>query len=189
MRVLGPVLLTLALTACVTRDPSIQLTAPTQSSGPWRIEQAVDRITGDAIPKAWVTTIKTTYTRTGTHWPATVALTCFDKRPIVRIAFAYKIGSNKNSKVAYRFDEKPGQDAEATILPDYKTVIIDDKRAVTRFLEELAEANTLLVRVNSLFAGRATAEFPVAGAPPAIAAVTAGCGADAPKRTAAAAGK
>lgn len=185
MRALGLILLTVMLTACVTRDPSVTLTAPTQSSGAWRIEQAVDRVTGDAIPKAWVTTSRTNYTRTGTAWPATVALTCFDRKPIVRIAFGYKIGSNKNSKVAYRFDDKTGGNADATILPDYKTIIIDDKKTVTTFMDELAGASMLLVRVDSLFAGRATALFPVAGAPPAIDAITAGCGADAPKRTAA----
>lgn len=188
MRAFGPVLLASALCACVTDDASIQRTAPTQSSGAWRIEQGIDRITGVPAPKAWITTTKTTYTRTSTHWPATLALTCFDKQPIVRIVFKFKIGSNKNAKIAYRFDETPGHDAEATILLDYKTILIDDKAAVRRFMEELAGANVLLVGVNSLFAGRATAEFPVAGALAAIAVITSDCGSDAPKHTAAARG-
>ena len=135
----------------------------------------MDRISGDPAPKAWIATTKTTYTRTGTPWPAVIALTCFQKRPIIRFIFEYKIGSNKNSTVAYRFDDKPGRDAEATILPDYKTIVIDDKAEVARFMDELASSNVLLVRVNSLFAGRSTAEFRVQGAPPAIEAITAGC--------------
>ena len=182
--------LALTASACVIRDASVQLTAPPQSSGAWKIKQRIDRISGEPAPVAFIITSRTTYTRTSNLYAAGLELACFNKRPVVRLVFGFRIGSNKNSNVAYRFDDRSGRDAEATILPDYKTILIDDKTEVARFLDELASSSLLLVRVNSLFAGRSTAEFRVHGAPPAIEAITAGCPLpNAPKRAAARAGR
>lgn len=186
MRAILLIGLALAAGACVTRDASVQLTAPPTSSGAWKIEQRIDRISGEPAPVASIITSRTTFTWTSNFYAAGIELACFEKRPVIRIVFGHRIGSKKNSNVAYRFDEKPGREPEARILPDYKTIVIDDKAEVARFIEDLASANLLLVRVNSLFAGRATAEFRVQGAPPAIETITAGCPLpNASKRTAA----
>jgi hypothetical protein len=185
MRAAVLVILAFVLGACVTRDASVQLTAPPQTSGAWKIEQRVDRISGEPAPAAFIVTSRTTYTRTNNFYAAGLELACFNKHPVIRLVFGFRIGSNRNSIVAYRFDEKPGRDAVATILADHKTIVIDNQAEVSRLMEELASSNVLLVRVNSLFAGRSTAEFRVQGAPPAIAAIIAGCPwPDAPKRTA-----
>ena len=64
MRAAVLVILAFVLGACVTRDASVQLTAPPQTSGAWKIEQRVDRISGEPAPVAFIVTSRTTYTRT-----------------------------------------------------------------------------------------------------------------------------
>jgi hypothetical protein len=177
MRAFVHVGLAFLLCGCLARniDASIKLTAPTEKFGAWRVQHAVDRITGEPTPKALIETAKTSYTKSDTAWPATIALTCYQRRPIIRFVFDHKIGSNSNSTFAYRLDDKPGREPDATILPDYKTIVIDDGADVAQFMDELASSTTLLVRVNSIFAGRSTAEFRVEGAGPAVAAVMTAC--------------
>ena len=130
---------------------------------------------------AWIRTLSTSNSKTWENRPAVLQLMCFKGNPIVRLNFATRAGSNRNSTVGYRFDEKPGREVSATFMPDFRTVIIDEKPEVEQFLNELAESNRLLVRVTSLYAGRTTAQFVLTGAPDAIEAAYAPCRAKADK--------
>ena len=113
--------------------------------------------------------------------PASMQLTCFDGKPMVRFAFEFKVGTDPNSTLGYRFDEKPGHDnIAARFLQEYRTVVIEDRAAVTTFANELATSGTLVIRIRSLAAGRTTAEFKLDGAPAAIEAAFAGCPLTAP---------
>ena len=108
--------------------------------------------------------------------PAQLQLTCFERNPVVRFSFEFKIGSDKNSALGYRFDDKPGRDnVESRILLGYTVIVIEDKAAVAQFIDELANSNTLYLRIRSLNAGRTTAEFRVAGAAAAVQAALAEC--------------
>lgn len=108
--------------------------------------------------------------------PASMQLTCFDGKPMVRFAFDFKVGTDPNSTLGYRFDDKPGHDNVAVrFLQQHQTVVIEDRAAVTTFANELANSNMLLVRIRSLNAGRTTAEFKLDGDPAAIEAAFAGC--------------
>lgn len=108
--------------------------------------------------------------------PASMQLTCFDGKPMVRFAFDFKVGTDPNSTLGYRFDEKPGHDnVAARFLQEYRTVVIEDRAAVTIFANELAMSNVLVIRIRSLAAGRTTAEFRLDGAPAALEAAFAGC--------------
>ena len=102
-------------------------------------------------------------------------LMCFKDQPAVRLSFEFKIGSTRNAQLGYRFDEKPGHEIDARFLNDFKTVVIEDKAEVARFVSELATSSQLYVRIRSLNPGRSSAEFQVAGAPAAIEAGFAGC--------------
>jgi hypothetical protein len=158
------------------------MAAPPQSSGQWRIEHRIDRATGEPSPTALLTT-RATNTKIDFGRPVLLQLMCFEKKPIVRLAFEFRVGATRSASVAYRFDENPGHDVEAKFLPDYKTVVIDDKAAVARFMDEIANANVLFFRISSLFAGRTAAEFRVQGAVPAIEAVLATCPASTPPKS------
>jgi hypothetical protein len=168
-------LLAFVLGGCAARQAAYVMTAPPQASGNWRIEHRTDRVTGKPSPTgllgARATTSKELYPR-----PVLLQLVCFDDQPIVRLEFAFRVGANRNSSVAYRFDDTPGQDsAEAKFLPDFRTVVIEEPEETARFLDGLATAKVMLLRVNSLFVGRTVAEFRVEGAAPAIEAVLAAC--------------
>ena len=54
-------------------------------------------------------------------------------------------------------------------------MVIEDRAAVTTFVNELAMSNMLVIRIRSLAAGRTTAEFKLDGAPAAIEAAFVGC--------------
>ena len=103
--------------------------------------------------------------------------------------YVERIGANRSAILEYRFDDKPGRKAEARFLQDYKTIVIENRAAVTAFVDELASANVLYLRVTSLFAGRTTAEFFVHGAPAAIEAAYADCPPSPPRRRAVARSK
>jgi hypothetical protein len=94
----------------------------------------------------------------------------------VRFAFYFKVGSDTNSMLGYRFDDKPGHDnVNVRFLQQYKTVVIEDKAEVIRFASELAGSRALVVRIRSINAGRTLAEFSVDGANAALEAGFAGC--------------
>jgi hypothetical protein len=159
------------LAACVTVDPTVTGGA-TKASGNWRVEQTVDRVTGVPIATAILRTRQVANGNIPFAPPAEMQLGCFRGDPIVRLAFDFKVGSNRNSMLSYRFDEKPGQedieDIEARFLQDFRTIVIEDADAVTQFVRELATSQVLYMRIRSLNASRTSAEFKVEGAPGAI---------------------
>jgi hypothetical protein len=100
---------------------------------------------------------------------------CLKEQPVVRIGFAFKVGSTRNASLGYRFDEKPGHEAEVRFVQDYRTVVIEDRDEVARFAGELATSKVLYMRIRSLNYPRASAEFEVEGAQVAIKEAFASC--------------
>ncbi len=162
------------LGACAARDPLVSTSSATPA-GNWKIERQVDRITGAPLSSALLSTRNASNSAAPFPKPAMLQLTCFKDQPLVRLAFEFKVGSNRNSVLGYRFDEKPGREIEARFLQDFTTVVIEEKAAVAQFVSELATSNVLYVRIRSLNAGRTAAEFQLDGAPAAIEAALAGC--------------
>ena len=163
--------------ACSTRDPSVfQNESNTVAAGNWRIERTPDRITGVPVPSAQLATLKASNSIAPDPKPASVQLTCFEGKPIVRFAFDFKIGSDANSILGYRFDDKPGHDnVPSRILLGYTVVVIEDGAAVAQFTQELASSKSLVVRIRSLNAGRTVADFETDGGKAAIDAVLTNC--------------
>jgi hypothetical protein len=184
MRWLALVGITL-LPGCTARDPYVS-NSNTISSGEWRIERQTDRITGNAIASALLATRNSSHSGVDYAKPAQMQLTCFEGKAVARFAFEFKIGSDKNSALGYRFDDKPGRDnVESRILLGYTVIVIEDKTAMAQFVDELVSSNVLYLRIRSLNAGRTTAEFRVPGAAAAVQAAFAECPiTPAPKRTA-----
>ena len=167
MRAVVVAILACALSACSGRDPWVS-NASAVPSGNWRIERQIDRVTGAPLPSA---SIRTLSSNSGQQFPqpAMLQLTCFKDQPIVRFGFDFKVGSNRNSVLGYRFDENPGRELEnVRFLQDYKSVVIEEKADVAQFVSELATSKVLHVRIRSLNAGRTTAEFRLDGAQAAI---------------------
>jgi hypothetical protein len=165
----------MVLGACAARDPYVS-SGGTRQSGSWQIEQQADRITGVPTPYAMAIAPESSNSYAEKPAPAGLHLTCFDGKPLVRFAFDFKVGSETNSVLGYRFDDKPGHDnVNVRFLQLYKTVVIEDRAEVIRFAGELAGSRTLVVRIRSINAGRTVAEFPIDGASAAIDAGFAGC--------------
>jgi hypothetical protein len=163
-----------SLSACAARDPLVS-TAGAKSAGEWRIERQVDRITDAPLSSALLPTKTSSNSAEPFPQPAVLQLLCFKDQPVVRLSFEFKVGSNKNSVLGYRFDEKPGHEIEGRYLQDSKTVVIEKPADVAQFVSELAASNVLYVRIRSLNMGRTTAEFRLNGAPAAIEAAFASC--------------
>lgn len=170
----------LGLCGCAGRDPYVA-TPATTVSGNWKIEKQEDRITGVPVPSAIMIIPNASNSFADYARPASMQLTCFEGKPMVRFAFDFKVGADTNSTLGYRFDEKPGHDnVPAYFLQEYKTMVINDTAEVARFVGEMQGSNTLVIRMRSLSAGRTTAEFKLDGAPAAIEAAFAGCPLTAP---------
>jgi hypothetical protein len=153
--------------ACTARDPLVSSSAATPS-GAWRIERQIDRVTGAPLASAFVTSAGASNSAVDFPKPATMQISCFKDQPLIRFAFEFKVGSNKNSELGYRFDDKPGHEPTARFLQNDMIVVIEDKSAVAEFLKDLASSNSLYIRIRSLNAGRSSAEFRLDGAPAAI---------------------
>ena len=145
------------------------------TSGQWRIERQTDRVTGAPISSACVT-------RDGLErrrgFPA-ARRRCSSRAswtsPVISFGFEFKIGTNLNSFLGYRFDEKPGHEIGARFVARrLHRRDRDDKRSGA-VRQRARDQQLLYVRIRSLNAGRTTAEFKVDGAPAAIAAAFAGC--------------
>jgi hypothetical protein len=174
MRAVLVAILACALCACSGRDPFVT-NAAVVPSGNWRIERVVDRITGAPLPSATVRTLSSNSAEPFPQ-PAALQLTCFKDQPIVRIGFDFKVGSNRNSVLGYRFDDKPGRELEKPrFLQDFHSVVIEDKAEVAQFVSELATSKVVYIRIRSLNAGRTAAEFRLDGAQAAIEAGYDGC--------------
>ncbi len=102
-------------------------------------------------------------------------LSCFINSPVISFKFPFKVDSERNSFLGYRFDENPDHDPNARFVASASTVIIEDDREVAEFARELATAKVLYIRIRSFNAGRTAAEFKVDGAAAAIAAAYATC--------------
>jgi hypothetical protein len=164
--VLGCVLAS-SLGACASGGSTLQ------SSGNWKIERRIDRISG--APAARVYLQKMVLDARGQFQTATLQLGCFNDRPIVHLAFNFRIGTQKNAIVEYRFDANPGRRASAEILSDHRTLVIDARDELAQFVGELATSSLLIVRVVSLTDPRTEVQFHTAGAQPAIEAAYANC--------------
>jgi hypothetical protein len=178
LRLIPPLVLALSAGGCA-RD-SLVSTASAVPVGNWKVERQVDRITGAPLSSALLTTRNSSNTAVAFPQIATLQLLCFKSDPVVRIAFEFKVGSNQNSSLGYRFDENLGREVDARFVQDYKTVVIEDRATVAQFVSELATSNVLYVRIRSLNAGRSSAEFNLEGAPAVIESALAGCPATAP---------
>lgn len=175
MRLLWGLIPVLLLGACVTRDPAVSVSNAT-TSGNWKIERQIDRITGTPLPSAQLMTAASSNSAVTTTRPAGLQLTCFEQQPLVRISFDFKIGADRNTILGYRFDDKPGHDNVASrILHGYQVIVIEDKAAVADFINDMSGSRTLYVRIRSLNAGRTTAEFNLEGAAAAVQAAFADC--------------
>jgi hypothetical protein len=160
--------LCVVLGGCAARDPYVTMSGATPS-GNWRIERQLDRITGAQVASAILVTNTSSNSGVANPHPAGLQLTCFEKQPLVRFTFEFKIGSDKNSALGYRFDGKPGRDdVTSRILQGYQIIVIEDKIAVAQFVSDMAGSALLYVRVRSLNAGRSTAEFRLDGAVEAV---------------------
>jgi hypothetical protein len=161
----------LALGGCVT--------ASTPEAGDWKIERGYDRIQGKPAGTAHVSArsrnerVRDLGLQLG--W---LQLTCFENAPVVRLEFNHRIGSSRTSALSYRFDDKPGHDAQARFLATYKIAVIEDPKEIARFVDQLRTSSKLYVRVVSHVAGTTTVEFQVKGAAAAIEAAFQNCSID-----------
>lgn len=180
MRGVAFVVVACLLGACAGRDPYV-FSELNKVSGNWTIDKTVDRVTGAPTASAILTT--QTASNSGVPQPgnAMLQLTCFENNPIVRLSFDFKIGTDKNSVLGYRFDDKPGRDnVVSRILVGYTVLVVEDPAEVARFVADLATSAALVVRIRSLNAGRTVADFKLDGAGPAIETGFAGCPVAAP---------
>ena len=165
----------LLLAACVTHDPAVSI-SNTASAGNWKIERQIDRVTGAPFSSALLFTANASTSALTSTRTASVQLTCLEGQPLVRIAFDFKIGSDNNAILGYRFDDKPGRDNVASrILIGYQVIVIEDRAAVADFVNDMRGAGTLYLRIRSLNAERTTAEFKLEGSEAAVQAGFAGC--------------
>ena len=165
----------LALSACTARDPLVEARTGAVAGSKWQIERAIDRITNARVSSALIHTRTVANSLIAFPPPAAMQLTCFKGGPIVRLTFAFKVGSTRNAQLGYTFDQNPGREPDVRFVEGAKNVVIEDPEEVARFAAGLAGAKTLYVRIRSLNVGRTSAEFDVAGAPPAIAAAYEDC--------------
>jgi hypothetical protein len=170
---LSPVIVAVLLSACATRDP-IVVSNDTTRAGNWQIETQTDRITGAPLESALLIA-PSSHSAEAFPKKATLQLACFNEKPLVRFAFEVKVATTRSNEFGYRFDDKPGHQIAAGFLGDDKVAVIERAADVAQFLDELADAKMLYVRIRSLGFGRTTAEFNVEGARAAIAATTAHC--------------
>ncbi len=158
----------LTVGGCGYRDPYVSTTANTISSGSWKIERQSDRVTGKPVSSAYIDASRASSASQDSQRGARLQLLCFLDKPIAQFMFVDKVGTNQNSFLGYRFDEKPGHEIGARFLQDGKGVAIENAAEVALFVHELATSKVLYVRTRSLNTGRASAEFKVEGADVAI---------------------
>ena len=167
------------------RDPYVTSAGDT-ASGNWKIAHQPDKINGENLPSATVRAMASN-TYAANAKDSMLQITCFDRQPVVRFAFAFKVGSDKNTILGYRFDDKPGRDSvTARVLTGETSIVIDNPVAVAQFVNDLTGSHKLYVRIRSLTLGRTTAEYPLEGSDAAVQAAFAGCpvmGAQTKKRT------
>jgi predicted acylesterase/phospholipase RssA len=142
--------LALSLGGCL-RDPYVTTDALV-TSGSWRIERQPDRVTGASIGSA-LTSAMASNTVEPFPQRATLQLLCFLDKPVANFRFPFKIGTDTNSFIGYRFDEKPGHEIGGHFMPNAASVAIEDPADVAQFVSELSTSNVLYVRIRSLTPG------------------------------------
>jgi hypothetical protein len=90
---------------------------------------------------------------------AIMEITCFKGQPIVQFDFGVKIGTNADTSLGYRFDEKPGHEIAPHILRGNRTALIDKTKDVAQFISEARTSRVLVLRLDSRGRGRTTTEF------------------------------
>lgn len=169
-----PSVLAGALLSGCARDPYVTNAAETRS-GNWRIARQFDRVSGTDLPSA---TVHAEASNSNVDYPrmSSLQLSCFEKQPLVRFAFDFKIGSNPNSELGYRFDDKPGvENVPVRVLAGRQMIVIEEPQAVATFAAGLAGARKLYMRIRSLTSGRTSAEYTLDGSDAALQAAFAGC--------------
>ena len=168
------ILMALVLGACA-RDAYV-VSANMKTVGNWKHDTVTDRITGKTSSSAQLLTQASSTSGEDFPAPAALQLTCFEAKPIVRFAFDFKIGSDRDAIMGYRFDEKPGHDnANSRITFGNTDIVIEDPAEVWRFVSELRTSEKLVIRLRSITSGRTVADFQRDGASAAIEAGFAGC--------------
>jgi hypothetical protein len=162
------------LCACA-RDPYVLSKDLGVWAGEWQIERQTDRVTGKPINSAFLVTRTSSSVNALVPQTAGLQLACFMGQPVIKFSFENKIGTNLNSFLGYRFDDKPGHEIGARFVANSTAVVIEDRAEVAQFVGELATSSALYVRTRSLNASRTSAEFKVDGAAAAIDAAFAGC--------------
>ncbi len=169
----GIIIAAMSLGGCA-RDPYVGGDGETRSAE-WYIAHQMDRVTGEELPSAavfgWGSNSYVDFPKASQF-----QLTCFDGRPLVRFAFTFKIGNDRESVFGYRFDERPGHaNVEARIVKDRQIILIEEPAALAAFLSELPGSRRLYIRIRSLIAGRTSAEYPLEGSEAAIKAAFTNC--------------
>jgi hypothetical protein len=80
-----------ALLLCACADPYVFQDSSTVSSGNWKIERQLDRVTGGPIDSAFVTTRVSSHSGQFLTQPAKLQLACFLGKPVVNFTFNFKI--------------------------------------------------------------------------------------------------
>jgi hypothetical protein len=163
----------LGLGGCA-RDAFVTPSGETRS-GAWYIAHQIDRISDTELP---VSSLFAPASNSNYDWPrvSSLQLTCFEGKPLVRFAFDVKIGTSRNTALAYRFDDRPGhEDVESRVVRNNQIIAIEDPAALATFVSEMAGARTLYVRVRSLNGGRTAVEYPLAGSAAAMRAAFGAC--------------
>jgi hypothetical protein len=156
------------------RDPYVTADGETMA-GNWYIAHQIDRVTGAELPSA-VTFALASNTYAEYPRASQMQLTCLDRKPLVRFAFDFKIGSDRDSVLGYRFDDRPGQEnVEARLLRGQKILIIEADTDLARFLGEISGSSKLYIRVRSMTGGRTAAEYDLEGSSAAMQAAFAKC--------------
>jgi hypothetical protein len=169
----GMIVAGLALGGCV-RDPYVTDDGETRS-GEWWIAHQIDRVTGAELPSATVYEYASNSNEDFPK-PSSFQLTCLDKKPVVRFAFAFKVGNDRATVLGYRFDDKVGhENVESRVLLGKQQIVIEDKSALAQFMSELPGASKLYVRLRSMIGGRTAVEYTLDGSTAAIQAAFANC--------------
>jgi hypothetical protein len=145
---------------------------PLSGTGEWKLGHRADRVADEPIQSAGLTT-RSRNTKAERNDPAvpqnaSLQLICFDGEPVVRFYFTHEVGSDRNSRLTYKFDNKPAAKPNARILQDFQTVMLEDKKDVVTFANDLREAKKLDITVSGLVSGNTVAEFNVEGGAAAI---------------------
>ncbi len=166
--------LAIALGGC-SRDPYVTSDGDA-ISGNWRIARQTDRITGSPLASVAIVAMASN-TYEDFPKPSMMQLTCFDGKPLARFSFEFKIGSDVNTMLGYRFDDKPGRDSVPGVrfLQKHDTVVIEDPADVSQFVKDMDGSRSLYVRIRSITHGRTTIEYNLDGSGPALRAAFADC--------------